>query len=279
MGAADMVQRPAVTRMVRRPAVAGQFYPADPDQLAESVDAMLAAVEIDGTSAAGGLRRTARRLPLLRADRGVRIRAAAAARRCRPGGTPRARPLRPAAGMCRAGRRHMADPARRSGARRRRGRGSRRRRTSHKGRRAARAGALPGSPTPVPAAGARRPSACCRSRSVSPLWTVWRHAWRAPWPTRTRPAVPWSSVAPTCRITWTRTRQTPTTNRPYRRSATWHRSGSCQPTRVASYALRGVLGWARRTGMTATSCAGARRRRPAGLRPGWSGMRRSSCSY
>jgi len=37
--------------MARRPAVAGQFYPADRDQLAESVDAMLAAVEIDGTPA------------------------------------------------------------------------------------------------------------------------------------------------------------------------------------------------------------------------------------
>jgi AmmeMemoRadiSam system protein B len=50
-GSADMAQRPALARAARRPAVAGQFYPADPDQLAEWVDAMVAAVELDGTSA------------------------------------------------------------------------------------------------------------------------------------------------------------------------------------------------------------------------------------
>jgi MEMO1 family protein len=40
--------------MVRRPAVAGQFYPADPDELAASVDSMLAAVAPDGSTRAAG---------------------------------------------------------------------------------------------------------------------------------------------------------------------------------------------------------------------------------
>jgi AmmeMemoRadiSam system protein B len=40
--------------MIRRPAVAGQFYPADPGELSSSVDSMLAAVVPDGSTSAAG---------------------------------------------------------------------------------------------------------------------------------------------------------------------------------------------------------------------------------
>ena len=95
--------RGVMTVTARPPAVAGQFYPADPTALARPVDALLAAVPAGAGRAGGGLRRAARRVPLLGPDRRPRVRAAprAAAERA-PHRPHRTRPLRAGARVARS---------------------------------------------------------------------------------------------------------------------------------------------------------------------------------
>ena len=61
------------TLTIRRPAVAGTFYPSRPERLQIEVDRLLSEAQAGRSAASTGAHRTARRVSLLRPDRGQRV--------------------------------------------------------------------------------------------------------------------------------------------------------------------------------------------------------------